>query len=451
MTRHLIIILVLLAMCNKCYCSTAKQDLLDVIGDVAAKMNANYVYRTTRYSFYNVEDVTVKNLGITTFRFRGYVLTWSCDSNFTSLSLSCKLEETSPLRSCDFVAYFAAISGRPLLLMHRAKHCIVADIAKLHSNYRVMGLTLQEDLTKEFENFKVRYNKTFPLQQDRYRYLVFRENYMKAMVLQHLDQGTAHYGITPFSHLSEHEFHKIYLPTLWDQSKYSKRPINGHPEQLIAPSFDWREKGAVSEVKNQGMCGSCWAFSVTGNIEGQWFLQKKNLVSLSEQQLVDCDKLDAGCNGGLPMQAYTAIEGMGGLETEKDYSYVGKDEKCHLEKAKIAVYINDSVVLPDDETKLANWLVKNGPFSIGLNALPLQFYMYGIVHLPFFLCPSFLIDHGVLIVGYGTGPTIFHSDIPYWIVKNSWGSTWGESGYFRIYRGSGTCGLNTMCSSAIVK
>ncbi|XP_026214192.1 cathepsin F [Anabas testudineus] len=303
------------------------------------------------------------------------------------------------------------------------------------------------ELLGQFKEFMVKYNKVYSSQEEANRRLrIFHENLKTAEKLQALDQGSAEYGVTKFSDLTEEEFRSAYLnPLLSQWTLY--RPMK--PASLArgpAPaSWDWRDHGAVSSVKDQGMCGSCWAFSVTGNIEGQWFLKNGSLLSLSEQELVDCDGLDQACRGGLPSNAYEAIEKLGGLETETDYSYTGRKDKCDFTSRKVAAYINSSVELSKDEKEIAAWLAENGPISVALNAFAMQFYRKGVSHPFKIFCNPWMIDHAVLLVGYGE-----RKGIPYWAIKNSWGEDYGEQGYYYLYRGSNACGINRMCSSAVV-
>ncbi|XP_053575946.1 cathepsin F [Bombina bombina] len=307
----------------------------------------------------------------------------------------------------------------------------------------------QEELLETvtlFKDFVTTYNKQYTDDEEAERRLqVFSENLKKARSIQEMDQGTAEYGVTKYSDLTEEEFRALYLNPLL--STQPPRPMKKAeiPKDPPPAGWDWRDHGAVTEVKNQGMCGSCWAFSVTGNIEGQWFLHKGSLVSLSEQELVDCDGEDHACGGGLPSNAYDAIEKLGGLESENDYSYHGHKEACSFATDKVSAYINSSVEIPKDETQIAAWLAQNGPISIALNAFAMQFYRKGISHPFRILCNPWMIDHAVLLVGYGE-----RNGTPFWAIKNSWGTDWGEQGYYYLYRGSGACGMNTMCSSAVV-
>nr|XP_020762190.1 cathepsin F isoform X1 [Odocoileus virginianus texanus] len=297
-----------------------------------------------------------------------------------------------------------------------------------------------------FKDFVTTYNRTYESKEEAsWRMSVFANNMVRAQKIQALDRGTAQYGVTKFSDLTEEEFRTIYLnPLLKDAPGRNMRlaqPVTAVPP----PQWDWRKKGAVTVVKDQGMCGSCWAFSVTGNVEGQWFLKRGTLLSLSEQELVDCDKTDKACLGGLPSNAYSAIRNLGGLETEDDYSYRGRLQTCSFSAEKAKVYINDSVELSKNEQKLAAWLAKNGPISVAINAFGMQFYRHGISHPLRPLCSPWLIDHAVLLVGYGN-----RSATPFWAIKNSWGTDWGEEGYYYLHRGSGACGVNIMASSAVI-
>jgi len=193
------------------------------------------------------------------------------------------------------------------------------------------------------------------------------------------------------------------------------------------------------------MCGSCWAFSAVGNIEAQYAIKKNQSVLFSEQQLVDCDKVDQGCNGGLMEDAFKYLEGTAGLMQASDYSYTGKQGTCNYQESKaLAKVTGYKFAGSEDENQIKQFLFENGPLAIAINATPLQFYLGGVFN-PWFnwMCNPKSINHGVLLVGYGVS-----GSKAYWIVKNSWGSGWGEKGFFRIIAGKGACGLNTYVITA---
>merc|ERR1711879_677130 len=183
------------------------------------------------------------------------------------------------------------------------------------------------------------------------------------------------------------------------------------------------------------------------NIEGVSFLKTQKLLSLSEQELVDCDHNDDhGCQGGLPSNAFKyMVSSKVGLESESTYPYVGlRGGKCHQQKADEVVFISSWKQISTDEDQIAAALIQHGPLSIGINAGPMQWYMGGIADPWSILCNPKSLDHGVAIVGFGS------ESKPYWTIRNSWGASWGEKGYYRIVRGKGKCGLNTMVTTAII-
>lgn len=275
------------------------------------------------------------------------------------------------------------------------------------SHYNEKMLRIAEDMRSErlFESFVTTYNRTYASDEERnLRLSIFRENLGIIRLLRRNEQGTGQYGINQFADVSTEEFRALHMGLRPDLRAENDIPFPQAkiPDVELPPSFDWRQKGVVTPVKDQGQCGSCWAFSVTGNVEGQYAIKHNKLLSLSEQELVDCDDLDDGCSGGLPDHAYRAIEKLGGLELEKDYPYEATDDKCHFKRNMAKVQVASAVNITSNETQMAQWLVANGPISIGINANAMQFYVGGVSHPLSFLCYPNGIDHGVLIVGYGT-------------------------------------------------
>jgi cathepsin L len=222
------------------------------------------------------------------------------------------------------------------------------------------------------------------------------------------------------------------------------RSKNGPHKQIkkVASSVDWRAQGAVTPVKNQGQCGSCWSFSATGSMEGAHQIKTGNLVSLSEQQLIDCSTAQGnqGCNGGLMDQAFQYVISAGGITAEAQYPYTATGPNtCQTNVTSVASISSFVDVTPGSESALMT-AVNLGPVSVAIEADQqcFQFYSGGILSDP--SC-GMQLDHGVLVVGYGTDSTAPAGKQDYWIVKNSWGASWGESGYIRLVRGSNECGI----------
>ncbi|DAZ96774.1 TPA: hypothetical protein N0F65_005772 [Lagenidium giganteum] len=239
-------------------------------------------------------------------------------------------------------------------------------------------------------------------------------------------------GHNEFSHLSFDEF-KVHMTGFKIPQGFTQQHLEANTSTVlrsanVPESIDWVEKGGVTPVKNQGMCGSCWAFSATGAIEGATFVSSGKLPSLSEQELVDCDTNDMGCNGGIMDHAFEWVEEHGGICSEQDYEYQAKGAVCRTceEVVKVTGYQD---VTPNDEQALKA-AVAQQPVSVAIEAdqPEFQFYKSGVFAKK---CGTQL-DHGVLVVGYGTD-----NGNKFWKVKNSWGDSWGEKGYIRLARETG--------------
>jgi len=217
------------------------------------------------------------------------------------------------------------------------------------------------------------------------------------------------------------------------------------PKQL-----DFRKLGYVTKVKNQGQCGSCWAFSTTGALEGQIFRKTGKLPALSEQQLVDCAGRfgNAGCDGGLMDSAFLYIMSKKGLMSEKSYPYTAEDGECQYDQTKVVASVAGYIDIPEGkENMLTLALASNGPIAVAIDASQdsFQFYKSGVYNEPD--CSSEELDHGVLAVGYGVSA----KGTPYYLVKNSWGPSWGMGGYIQMTRnGKNQCGIASSASFPLV-
>eukprot|EP00933_Yihiella_yeosuensis_P035246 TRINITY_DN2875_c0_g1_i1.p1 TRINITY_DN2875_c0_g1~~TRINITY_DN2875_c0_g1_i1.p1 ORF type:complete len:486 (-),score=129.18 TRINITY_DN2875_c0_g1_i1:298-1755(-) len=351
---------------------------------------------------------------------------------------------------------FAYHVGKNLILDHvEIFHEISTGITDYdEKKYEGFGENVGEALHKlilspegRFKEFAAAYNKNYAPAEMKYRQSIFAKNLELIYRIQEVEGGTAKYThLSPYADISPDEFSKRHGLLPGGMQKLLNAEVADQLKTDSLPTdLDWVAKGAVNPVKNQGQCGSCWAFSTVANIEGAGFVTTGKLMSLSEQELVDCDKNgDHGCQGGLPSNAFQdMIKNKLGLELESAYPYKGRDDSCSAKSPSEVAFITGFKTIAPDEDQMAAATVKYGPLSIGINAGPMQWYGGGIAHPFKFLCNPKAIDHGVAIVGFGK-----EGDKAYWKIRNSWGAGWGEKGYYRIVRGFNACGLTSMVTTA---
>jgi len=279
---------------------------------------------------------------------------------------------------------------------------------------------------------------------------IFKYNLKK--VLKHNRNPKKLYteGINQFSALTDEEFSEQY--NLHANQNCSATFNEKIPFQFAlqdAPAeWDWRDFGVVSDVKDQGKCGSCWTFSTTGAVEAhQAILSGQAPLILSEQQLIDCaqDFDNHGCSGGLPSHAFEYIKYAGGLQYEADYAYEAKDGECRTkgEAPRVKVEYGSYNITLGDEEELKNAIWQFGPVSVAFQvASDFRNYKTGVYDSKICKNSTQDVNHAVLAVGYGTT----EDGVDYWIVKNSWNSQWGDKGYFKIKRGVNMCGI-AVCNS----
>jgi cathepsin L len=308
------------------------------------------------------------------------------------------------------------------------------------------ALAQDSNLQTAFVNWMKVNNKVYSHDEFQVRWQNWKHNYAFVEEFNTRNVGFT-VGMNKFADLTVEEFNKNF--------KGLKNKLRTVPETVpevdtngLPASVDWRTRGIVTGIKNQGQCGSCWSFSTTGSMEGAHALKTGTLVGLSEQNLVDCSQAEGnqGCDGGLMDDAFQYIINNNGIDTEASYPYTAEDGYCQYNAANCGSILGSfQDVTSGSEAALQVAVATIGPVSVAIDASHNSFQLYsgGVYYAP--NCSPTQLDHGVLAVGYGSS-----SGADYWIVKNSWGSDWGMNGYIWMSRNrNNNCGIATESSYPI--
>jgi C1A family cysteine protease len=302
---------------------------------------------------------------------------------------------------------------------------------------RLAAKDIHPKIRGTFARWLKEHNKTFNSPAEYFHRLAIFATTHSKIETHNSQESTYRLGHNAFSHMTEEEF-VVKHTGLNLPEDYERNIVL---ENLADPptTMDWRTKGAVNPVKNQASCGSCWAFSATAAVEGAWQISGHKLENLSEQQLVDCSRAQGnqGCNGGWMDYAFKYLIAVGGQERTSDYPYKAVDGTCQFSAAKIAASIKNFKDVNKNDCKTLLAFAAQGPTSVAIAANAIMQYKDGVFSNA--QCGTGL-NHGVTLVGYDISVST-----PYYIVRNSWGATWGEQGYIRmatnVMTSTGICGI----------
>jgi len=335
-------------------------------------------------------------------------------------------------------------------MMRRAGQILLAGAAVGHAQLEPVKPAVNYQMA--WESFKKDFGKSYgSYVEEQQRFGIFKVN-VDTIYRTNAQNLSFKLGVTQFADMTASEFGATHFGLAPPAALWGDLPSLGNHKyagEALADEVDWTKKNAVTPVKNQQSCGSCWSFSTTGSLEGAWALASGKLTSFSEQQFVDCDEQDSGCSGGLMDTAFGYAKA-NALCTEESYPYTAKAGHCSSKNCTVGLpqgaVTGFKDVTADDEKALMS-AVQQQPVSIAIEADKTAFQLYHSGVLTETCGDS--LDHGVLAVGYGS-----EGGQDFWLVKNSWGPSWGVNGYIKLARGkggSGECGILKQASYPVVR
>lgn len=308
----------------------------------------------------------------------------------------------------------------------------------------IQAISYSEVLDEEWNTFKFEFSKNYDNEyEEQLRRQIFEDN--KRKIDKHnrryeMELETYEMGVNQFSDLLSKEFESLMLHDSPSLSGAVDFIFTQQDDYLIPDSIDWRIKGAVTPVKDQGECGSCWTFAAVASLEGQHFMKTRQLIELSEQNLLDCSNVppydNDGCEGGRPDSALQYVMDNKGIDTYSSYPYEAEVRPCRFRRDKVGATVRAlGRVQSGNESTLALAVATIGPIAVGLNSTGFQNYCRGVLNIN---CSGDKLNHAATVIGYGHD----QKGGDYWLVKNSWGNTWGEEGYIRMSRNrDNQCGI----------